>query len=282
MSNISFILFSYNEEKRIEYIVRNLAPYGQVFVLDDGSTDRTQEIAERFGARFVRRPSDPESKLAETQLMLDFVKSIIYTDWIFWGYTDNFLPKTLLDKFMEISKQNRHKYVYVPIDTYLWGETDHPIIRAAYPNFFHKDYVDFTGNRLHGFGKFLGDKGQILRLPWEKKYAICHYSLYNLEKFVTKHLAYAGFEAEDKIGHGLKFRVIYLLMSPARYFYLFYKRGWRAGVRGLYASMLYSFFRLMVAVRLYELENGLDLQTIEAEFAKAKKRIVDDVERGKA
>ena len=247
-------------------------------MLDDGSTDRTQEIAERCGARFVRRPIDKVSPLAETQLMLDFAKSLITTDWIFWGYVDIFLPKTLLDKMAEISKQELYKYVYVPIDTYLWGEIKHPVIRAAYPSFFHKDYADFKGNRLHSMGKFIGRPAQVLRLPWQAQYAMRHYSLYDLEKFVSKHLNYANVEAQDKFSHGAKFSPAYMLGSMGRYFYLFYKRGWRAGVRGLYAALLYSFFRLMVAVRLYELEHGLNLEAIEAEFTIAKKQIVEDVE----
>src|SRR3989344_3846470 len=101
-SNITFVLFSFNEEKRIEYIVRNLVPYGEVFVLDGGSTDRTGEIAEKFGAKFVIRPKSEKVHL-ETQEMLDFAKSLVKTDWIFWSYVDNLLPKTLLDEITRIS-----------------------------------------------------------------------------------------------------------------------------------------------------------------------------------
>ena len=84
-SNITFVLFSFNEEKRIEYAVRNLIKYGEVLILDDGSTDRTKEIAESLGARLVRRPANP-LYYTETQAMLDFAKSLINTQWIYWSY----------------------------------------------------------------------------------------------------------------------------------------------------------------------------------------------------
>jgi hypothetical protein len=65
-----------------------------------------------------------------------------------------------------------------------------------------------------------------------------------------------------------------------RYFYLFYlKGGVRAGIRGLMVGFLYSAFRVMLAMRLYELEHGLNLETIEAEYVKAKQKIVADIEK---
>lgn len=278
MKNISFVLFSFNEEKRIEYVLRNLLPYGEVYVFDGGSTDKTKEITEQLGGHFIVRPVISTVHV-ETQEMFLFVKSVIKTDWIFWSYVDNLLPKTLLEKMTEVANQDIYKYVYIPVDTYMWGETEYPVIRASYPNFFHKDFVDFTTNKMHGLGQFTGKKEQILNLPMKKELAIRHFSLYDLNKFITGHVRYAVPEAEDKMRSGKRFSVYYMLGSMANYFWLFYKRGWRAGVRGLYGAMLYSFFRLMVSVKLYELEHNLTLETIEAAFQKEKKNIVDEIER---
>ena len=46
MSNITFALFTYNEEKRISFAIKNLIKYGEVVIMDGGSTDKTKEIAE--------------------------------------------------------------------------------------------------------------------------------------------------------------------------------------------------------------------------------------------
>ena len=277
-SNITFVLFAFNEEKRIAYVVRDLIKYGEVLILDDGSTDRTKEIAEGLGAKLVRRPATGLA-YTENQILLDFAKTHVKTNWIYWSYVDNLLPKTLLDRMAEISRQDKIKIVHIPIFTYLWGETEYEAIRAAYPNFFHKDYVDFKGNRMHGLGKFLGKEEEILKLPWEQQYAIRHFSLYDLHKFVLAHLNYAEREAEEKHREGKKFSLFYMLGSPAKYFWLFYKRGWRLGIKGLYIALLYSSFRLMVAVKLYELERGITLDSIEQEFAKAKKQLVEEIEK---
>jgi hypothetical protein len=64
----------------------------------------------------------------------------------------------------------------------------------------------------------------------------------------------------------------------SRYFWLFYRKGWAAGVKGLYIALLYSFFRLMVAIKLHELDHNITLETIEDAFRKDKEKIVKEIE----
>jgi glycosyltransferase involved in cell wall biosynthesis len=47
-NNITFVLFAYNEEKRIEYPIRNFIKYGEVIVIDNFSTDKTKKVAEQL------------------------------------------------------------------------------------------------------------------------------------------------------------------------------------------------------------------------------------------
>src|SRR5579883_2195816 len=50
---ISAVILTLNEELNLEACLDSLAGWTDVFVVDSGSTDRTREIALRFGARFV-------------------------------------------------------------------------------------------------------------------------------------------------------------------------------------------------------------------------------------
>ena len=120
MSNITFVIFTYNEEKRIGYVVRNFVKYGEVLVLDDGSSDKTEEIVKKIGGKFILKPLGIKNKIVETQPVYDYIKKLIKTGWIFWGFADNLMPKTLLEKLVEISQQTKIKYVKIPIYTYLW------------------------------------------------------------------------------------------------------------------------------------------------------------------
>jgi len=276
MNNITFVIFTYNEEKRVKYVLRNFINYGEILILDDGSTDRTKKIVEEMRVNIILRPKINETYV-ETEEMYNFVKKHVKTDWIYWGCADNLLPKDLLVKLIEISKQDKIKYVSIPLYTYLWGKTKRPMLKSRSPRFFMKDYIDFSDNKIHGMGRFIGNKNEILNLPNEEKYAIHHYSLYDLNKFVSAHLEYAETEARQRFKNGKRFSFFYMIGGMIRYFILFFKRGFRNGKSGFITSLLYAFFRMMVSVRLYEIENNITLESIEKEYIKAKERILKDL-----
>ena len=229
--NITFLIFTYNEEKRISFVVKNFIKYGPVYVLDGGSTDRTKEIAESLGALFFTRPENKEPFI-ETEAIFNFAKSIVKTDWIYWGYTDNIAPKILVEKMIYLSNQDLIKYVNIPLYTYLWGNTDNYIQKSYAPFLYHKDYVSFKNNYIHGLGRFTGTKDQELFLENKEEYALKHFSVYTLNKFVQGHLRYAETEAMQKFERGEKFSLIKTLAAMVRYMFIYGKEGYKSGILG--------------------------------------------------
>ena len=50
---IAFLIITKDEEKNLPYALESVCDWAEeVFVLDSGSTDRTQAIAEQYGAVF--------------------------------------------------------------------------------------------------------------------------------------------------------------------------------------------------------------------------------------
>ena len=63
MEKIAAYITAYNEEQRIERIIRSVSKFDYILVIDKSSTDRTKEIAEGLGAKVVTVPytdNDPE------------------------------------------------------------------------------------------------------------------------------------------------------------------------------------------------------------------------------
>lgn len=274
-NNLTFILFAYNEEKRISYVIKNFINYGEVFILDGGSTDRTQEIAESLGAKFFIRPEN-KSPFMETEENFAFIKSIITTEWIYWGYTDNIAPKTLVEKMVEISKQDIIKSVNIPLYTYLWGNTKEYAHKSYAPFLYHKDYIDFKNNHIHGLGKFTGTKSQQIFLKDEDSYALKHFSTYTLTKFISGHLRYAETEAIQKFEKGEKFSLLKMFAAMVRYAYIYGKYSYKNGTLGLLIILNYMVFRLMTYTRLYELEHEITLTSVEENYSKVKEKILED------
>ncbi len=275
MNTVTFILFSFNEEKRIAYAIRNLIQFGEVCILDGGSTDKTKEISESLGAKFYTRP-DATSGYVETEANFQFVKSIAKTDWIYWGYTDNIAPKSLLTKFIELSKQDRIKLAFVPLHTYIWGDTKHFALKSYAPMIFHKDFMDFKGNYIHGMGKFIGTDDQKMFLPNTPEFALKHFSTYNGRKFILGHLKYAETEAENKFKAGKKFSLFLMLAAILRYFWIYGRYSWRCGKLGVIILLHYACFRLMSYTKLYELEHDLTLETIEGKYGVEKEKLLQE------
>lgn len=275
MSNISFVIFTYNEEKRIGYVIRNFIKYGEVIILDDGSTDKTQEISEKLGAQYFIRPK-MDNIQTENQKMFNFVKSKVKTDYIYWGYADNIAPKTLVERLVEIATQNKFKRIFVPLYTYLWGNVKNYALKSYTPFVFHKDFIDFTDNRIHGMGKFLGTEEQLLKLPNKERYALRHFSTYNLNKFVQAHLNYAEIEALGKFKVDEKFSTMKMLVSMAKNCVIWGRYSWKGGIFGLIVLLNYAFFRFMLYVKLFELENKITLESIEDNYSVEKEKILEE------
>lgn len=277
MSNITFVLFAYNEEKRISYAIKNFIKYGQVIILDGGSTDKTQEISEALGATFLLRPERTNPSV-ETQENFEFIKNNCTTEWIYWGYVDNIAPKTLLEKMVAVSTQEKIKLVNIPLYTYLWGYTEEFAHKSYAPFLFHKDFVDFKNNYIHGLGKFTGNDDQSMFLENTEDYALRHFSTYNGTKFVTGHLRYANAEASEKFRRKEKFSTIKMIFAMVRYCFIYGRYSYKNGNLGLIVILHYAFFRLMTYTKLYELEHSIDLDTIEENYSKVKESILKDVE----
>jgi glycosyltransferase involved in cell wall biosynthesis len=282
MKNITFILFSYNDAHRIEYVIKNVLPYGEVIVFDDHSTDTTQAIVEKMGVPFIVRPKTKQPFI-ETEETFLFVKQHIKTPWLYWGWTDNLLTKNLLEKMVELSNQSRYVRIFLPVYTYMWGNINKPMMKAKYGCFFMPEHISFKGNYIHHFGETLGGRDKEFALPYDEDAAIYHFSLYNMEKFVIGHLRYANEEANYKLQSGSrKFSLFYTFGSMFNYFRLFYLNGgWKMGMIGFLNGLLFMFSRLMVATRMYELEHGITLEQQEAEYRKGKERILKEIGKGR-
>jgi len=275
ISNMTFVLFARNEAHRIAFSLKNFAGFGDIIILDGGSTDNTQEIAEAMGARFLLRPNITSANVENTE-NFEFIKQHITTDWIYWGYVDNIAPLSLVKEMIKLSQQRQYKKINIPLYTYLWGNTKHYAHKSYAPFLFHKDYIDFTDNYIHGLGKFLGSKDEVLFLPNTEAFALKHFSTYNLNKFVQGHLRYAEAEAQEKHDKGVTFSALRMCAAIVRYAWIYGRYSYKNGILGLLIVLNYASFRIMAYTKLYELNNGITLEGIENNYSQKKEALLKE------
>jgi glycosyltransferase involved in cell wall biosynthesis len=272
--NITFLVFTFNEERRIEYILRCFHSFGEIVLLDGGSTDRTEEIARKYGARLVLRPP---TEYGETESMARFAQDQAKTEWVYWAYADEILPRKLLRKLQEVSRQDRYKIVNIPRKNLHYGlEILNLASSFLTPRFFRKGFVDFRENKIHGMGRFTGRPEEVLNLPVRDEYSIHHCSTYNIRKFEQSHSGYSDTEA----GEGKRFNPMRLLLDPPLYFLRYYLLGggWRSGWAGLIMTMQYCFFFFNIQAKIWERERGITLESIEQNYDAIKERLLREAD----
>ena len=95
-----------------------------------------------------------------------------------------------------------------------------------------------------------------------------------MNKFVMGHMKYAEIEAKEKFANGVKFSVVRMLGSMVRYMWIYGKCSYKNGSLGIMTILLYAFFRLMAYMKLYELENNINLENAENNYAIEKEKML--------
>ena len=268
---ITFLLFTYNEARRIEYVLRCFQPYGRIVVMDNHSTDDTVLIARRYGAEVYTH--DHPGYVEEEHVAANAL-SKVSTDWVYWAYCDEILPKPLLLRLQEIAEEDRYRLVKIHRKNLHYGVEYHTFDSGGRSQrFFRKGYVDFTANRIHEMGRFVGTPDQVLDMPIEDAFSIFHCSTYNLRKFELAHSAYSDVEA----GMIESFSAVNLVWGPVKWFLKHYvkKGGWRGGWGSFILVMQYCFFYFNVHAKVWEREQGLSLEAIESSYDRIKERLLD-------
>lgn len=272
-SNITFIIFTYNEEKRIEYPIRCFLPYGEVIVSDDSSTDNTVKIAEKLGAKVIKRKT--HLPLVENKEETDFIFKYVKTDWVFWGFVDNMIPKTCLELYKKISQENKYKITVQKLKTLLYNSHEYFNHLNVTTRFFRKDSVDFSDNTIHQMGKFSSHvkPSEILYLPPLDEYSLYHFSIHTTEPIIANLNLYSTNQAKSTSPSLSFLKMIFL---PILYFIntYFFGGGFKYGMEGFFVAVQYSLYPLVVYAKVYERKYNLTSQTIEKNFVKKKKELL--------
>ena len=270
-SKITFIIGTFNEEKRVAYPIKSFLPYGDVLVVDNYSTDRTVAIAESLGARVIKYKNQG---WAETEKQVRFVFSHVNTDWVCIASADELIPKACLELYKKVSEESKYKIVVQRKKTLLYEAGTDFIVAYINIHFFKKGALDYTSKSVHE-RKFASHvrPSEVLYLPPIDEYSIYHFSVYNTEKVFNTQNIYSSIQAKFI---SRRFLLLKLILVPFLSFFQHYVIGglYSLGVRGFISSVQLSFYYFLTYSKAYELHNNITLDTIEKSFIKEKIKLL--------
>ena len=270
--NITFIIFTYNEESRIERVIKNLHGHGTILIADNKSTDNTIAIAKSYGCDIYIR--EKTCVYVETSEMMAALKKEVTTDWIYWGFADEMLELKTLDKINELISQETIDVISIDRKNYYWGRFCHEAYASRTNKIFKVDAINFDNNKIHGFGKVSSDSIRVYDLPSD--FYVHHFISNNIERYLNTINRYTNIEAEQTRMSTSIFSILgrSILSSIKQYVV---KGAYKAGSAGIALVCIQTFYTIINALKMLELENSLVGGEIERLNNQKRDDILSDI-----
>ena len=261
--NITAIVFTRNEERRLPYVIDNLKGFCDILVCDGGSTDGTLDYCNKNNIKYVIRPELGEDFLGPKTYGWAFGN--VTTGYILHVICSHFYPRELLNSFSKIANENKLSAVYHSVLVYRYGRVVHrPLVRniPSGCNFFNYSAINFKNSKIHDELAIKFDKKTMVRLEASDELSLHLFQDEDCESFTNKTIKYATIEAFQQFKSGKRVGWFGVLIKPVmRFIYSYFRTGaFIRGVPGLLYSMLNLIYDFNVNIILWELCHDLNLQ----------------------
>ncbi|WP_343029876.1 MULTISPECIES: glycosyltransferase family 2 protein [Sulfurimonas] len=248
IGNISAVVLAKNNETTIQKTLQALQDFEDVVVYDNGSTDRTMEIAKSFtNVNLI------EGEFRGFGWSKNKAASYAKNEWILIVDSDEVIDKKLREVLATKKLDANTVYIlnfrafYKDIEVKHCGWNNQKIKRL-----YNKSVTKYNDNDVHE--DIITEELQTELLEGN----MLHYSYQSIEQFVNKANTYSTLFAKNNAGKKSS--------SPAKAFFngaysfiktYFFKQGFRDGYVGLviaYSHMVTNFYKY---IKLYELNKEL-------------------------
>jgi len=262
---IAGVVLTLNEEQYLARALRSLAWCDELFVVDSGSTDRTEQVAARCGARFLEHVQKPPFRIAEQRnWVLEY--SGITSDWVLFLDADEEVGPALISSIHSCIRSSAALDAYELTPRYLfmgkWLKRTqgypnwHPrLVKRGFARFEGGVWESFTANSLVGR----------IREPYD------HYAFSKgLDDWLERHKRYADWDAREilsiveptgvssvNITRKFKIRFLAAKLWPLRPILrftqkYFFQAGFLEGWQSLLFCLMMFFYDLMAVIKVIQ------------------------------
>ncbi len=242
---ISGIVIAKNEEEMIKDCLSSLKFCDEIIVIDNGSTDKTAEIAKESGARVVIYKTDDFSELRNKGL------EISSSDWCVYVDADERVTKELEKEIIEkIKNSARYKAFRLKRKNYYLGfskKNEWPYIEK-HERVFKKGSLKKWRGKLHESPIVDGEVGDLENF-------LLHFTHRNLTQMLDKTIEWSEIEAETRFKNNhpkMSWWRFPRVMISAFFDSYFKQGGYKIGTAGLIESIYQSFSIFITYAKLWE------------------------------
>ena len=259
MQTLSCYVLTYNSEKYLDQVLQPLQSIAdEIVLLDSGSRDRTEEIGNKYNARFVHRKFD------DFKTQRNFAADQCQSDWVLFVDSDEVLDEVMVAEVQEL-KKNNFLIEGQSIDAfrlkrrwYLFGEEVRAFLPVSSPDFpvrlFNKHKVSFkdSSNLVHETPSGFETEASLSRG------AVHHYSCDSIDYLFSKLNQYTTLAAQDMLRKGKKSSWLkcFIHAESAWLTWYFKKGGWRDGQVGFLLGIYAYLYAFMKYLKLLYIQKG--------------------------
>ena len=241
---LSAYLITLNESEHLAEVLERLQGVDEIVVVDSGSTDGTQDIARRFGARVVH------------QDWLGFARqkahamSLCQGEWVLSMDGDEVLQPGAIDHIRHLIATTPMNGFTIPRHEVFMGRPMTSSRPDQMMRLYRKDKAEWDLVRLvHEHVEVQQPTGRIAP-------HMIHYGNDTVAKALGKINSYYSLKAQQKLNAGKRGSVAKMLLSPLGYFtrYMLVRHFWKEGLPGLVYAGLQAGYAFLSEAKLLELQ----------------------------
>lgn len=247
---ISAVVCTYEEEKNIAACLESIKWADEIIIVDDGSTDKTVQIASKFTKNIYKHKSAGYVEPAR-----NFALSKATGKWVLLVDADEEIPTTLARKLQEIAKSDtKINCFFIPrVNVIFTKWIEHTGWWPDYQARFFRNGKVIWSPQIHSVPKIIGEAAELKAV---ESYAILHQNYPSISQFLRKIDSYSGVEARELIQNGYQFNWIDVMRKPLDEFLsrFFARAGYRDGLHGLILSLFQAMSLFVTYVKVWEQE----------------------------
>jgi len=261
---ITAIILAKNEALMIANCIETVRWCDQILVIDNGSTDGTDEIAAELGAKVVSFTSDSFAQARNKAL------SFIKTDWLFYIDADERVTPNLSKEILvhmetdsaDVMTLNRENFSYGQKLSY--GGWQHDLLTRI----FKKTALQAWVGDIHESAKYQGKQLQL-------HHPLIHLTHRNTQDGLKKSSNWTKVEAKLLFEAGVgKVTLLTIFRKGMMEFLrrLVFKRGYKDGMVGWLESIIQGFNKVLIYIQVWEFQQT---PTLEEKYQQKELEIAD-------
>lgn len=248
---ISAIIITKNEEDRIETCLRSVKWVDEIIILDNGSSDKTLDIAKKYTDKIFSFDNLDFSSLRNKGVE----KST--GDWILYIDSDERVLDPLKKEIEEVVKEDKYSALAISRKNIIFGQEVHygPFWPDWVIRLLKKEAFETWVGKIHENPKFKGKLGY-------SKNSFLHLTHRNVDQIVLKSLEWSKIDAQ------LRYNSKHPKMSALRFLRILFVELFNQGVRkggffnrsiGAMDSVLQTFSMFITYIRLWQMQQEKSL-----------------------